>query len=41
MIYTTIRASLSTSIVGIETDVSHIFDKPSASLSSGPHKGIH
>ena len=30
------RASLSTSIVaGIETDVSHIFDKPSASLSSG------
>ena len=34
-IYTTTRASLSTSIVaGIETDVSHIFDKPSASLSS-------
>ena len=29
------RASLSTSIVaGIETDVSHIFDKPSASLSA-------
>ena len=36
------KASLSTSIVaGIETDVSHIFDKPSASLSSSGSESIH